>query len=145
MTGAIEKATSLISEIEEGFNRLLSELKTHEPRPETAYFIWQKPYMAAGGDTFISTMMNCCGFTNIFKECRRYPETTPQELLDKNCELLLLSSEPFPFKEKHVAELQRQLPTTRIMLVDGEMFSWYGSRLQYAPAYFKQLLKQVWQ
>ncbi len=59
------------------------------------------------------------------------------------CELLLLSSEPYPFKQKHIDELQQQLPDTKIILVDGEMFSWYGSRLLHAPAYFKRLLKEL--
>ncbi|HEY0040282.1 MAG TPA: cobalamin-binding protein, partial [Flavisolibacter sp.] len=59
------------------------------------------------------------------------------------CELLLLSSEPYPFKQKHIEELQQQLPKTKVVLVDGEMFSWYGSRLQKAPAYFQTLHEQI--
>ena len=64
------------------------------------------------------------------------------------CELLLLSSEPFPFKQKHIDEMQQALERiglfrTKIAMVDGEMFSWYGSRLQYAPAYFKELYKSI--
>lgn len=61
----------------------------------------------------------------------------------ENCDLLLLSSEPYPFRQKHLQELQTQLPLTKIMLVDGEMFSWYGSRLLYSADYIKKLLGQI--
>jgi hypothetical protein len=65
------------------------------------------------------------------------------ELAALNCELLLLSSEPYPFKQKHIDELKNLLPFTKILLVDGEFFSWYGSRLLHAPAYFRKLYQQV--
>ena len=128
-------------EIEKKFLHLDARLQTTNNKPQTAYLIWRNPYMAAGGDTFINDMMNHCGFENIYKETNRYPEIAIEELREKNCELLLLSSEPFSFKEKHVEELQPLLPDTKIILVDGEMFSWYGSRLLYGPEYFQQLLK----
>ena len=99
--------------------------------------------MVAGGDTFINEMMNYCGFDNIFANVKRYPETNIEELLKKNCELLLLSSEPFPFKQKHIEELKSQLSGVKIILVDGEMFSWYGSRLIHAPIYFSELLSEM--
>ena len=105
----------------------------------TAYLIWQKPYMTVGGDTFIHSMMEAAGFENIFADKTRYPEITIEELQTANCKLLLLSSEPFPFKQKHIDELQPALPNTKIILVDGELFSWYGSRLLKAPAYFNTL------
>jgi ABC-type Fe3+-hydroxamate transport system substrate-binding protein len=107
----------------------------------TAYLIWRNPYMSIGGDTFISDMLNHCGFKNIFENQQRYPEVTVEQIRDANCELLLLSSEPFPFKEKHMEALQKQLPSTKIVLADGEMFSWYGSRLVKAPAYFSSLIQ----
>jgi len=71
-----------------------------------------------------------------------------QDLLDTDCELLLLSSEPFPFKQKHVAELKESLDIIgladiKITLVDGEMFSWYGSHLLNAPRYFKELHRSM--
>ncbi|MBL7707585.1 MAG: cobalamin-binding protein, partial [Chitinophagaceae bacterium] len=82
-------------------------------------------------------------FDNIYKEKTRYPEITIDQLKNANCELLLLSSEPFPFQQKHIDELQSLLPNTKIILVDGELFSWYGSRLLKAPAYFTALQKQL--
>ena len=99
--------------------------------------------MTVGGDTFINDMLERCGFENIFKDKQRYPEIAIEDLPKMNCQLLLLSSEPFPFKQEHVHELQELYPETMILLADGQMFSWYGSRLIKAPAYFEQLQIQV--
>jgi ABC-type Fe3+-hydroxamate transport system substrate-binding protein len=103
------------------------------------YLIWKDPYMTIGGDTFIHNMLQHAGFENIFQDKKRYPKTSLEELNQLSFEYLFLSSEPFPFKQKHADELQELLPGKKIILVDGEIFSWYGSRLIKAPAYFKQL------
>lgn len=146
ITGTDTKATHLINTIQTGFSGLRtpdSQFPTSNSRLRTAYLIWRDPYMTTGGDTFINDMLNRCGLQNIFETKQRYPVITVDELKSSRCELLLLSSEPYPFKEKHIIELQEQLPGVTILLVDGEMFSWYGSRLQQAPAYFKKLLEEV--
>lgn len=106
----------------------------------TAYFIWRDPWMVAGGDTFIHQMLRACGLRNVFEDIPRYPSITLPQLAASACKLVLLSSEPYPFKEKHIGEIREYLPDAEILLVDGEMFSWYGSRLLHAPAYFKKLL-----
>ncbi|HLY68469.1 MAG TPA: helical backbone metal receptor [Puia sp.] len=139
ITGTQPAAQKIISLIIKNFG----ELKPKSKKIKTAYFIWQNPYMAAGGDTFINEMMSHCGFDNVFGHAARYPETQIEELSRKNCQWLLLSSEPFPFKQKHVEELNNQLPGVNILLVDGEMFSWYGSRLIHAPFYFSMLLAEM--
>lgn len=139
MTGKVSKAKDLINNIRNGFQKL-SPINF---QLSTAYLIWKDPYMIIGGDTFINDMLQHCGFTNVFEHLNRYPETSVDQLKTINCKLLLLSSEPYPFTQKHIEELQQYLPQTRIMLVDGEMFSWYGSRLQYAPAYFAKLISQI--
>jgi ABC-type Fe3+-hydroxamate transport system substrate-binding protein len=139
ITGTAEKASEIISTIRAGF----PELDTQNPKLKTAYLIWRNPYMTIGSDTFIHDMLTRCGLENIFAHQTRYPETTIEELRKKNCELLLLPSEPYPFKENHLAELQQHLPNTKIVLCDGEMFSWYGSHLLESPAYFKQLLANL--
>ncbi|WP_110052779.1 ABC transporter substrate-binding protein [Chitinophaga sp. S165] len=109
----------------------------------TAYFIWREPWMVAGGDTFIHTMLSYCGLENVFAETPRYPGIDIEQLKALDCQLVLLSSEPYPFKEKHIAELQALLPMARIELVDGEMFSWYGSRLLKSAGYFRDLLARL--
>ncbi len=144
LTGTIEKARFLLTKIKLEFSKLESVGK----KAKTAYLIWNDPYMTAGSDTFIHSMLEAAGFENVFKTSQRYPEITIDDLIKKGCQLILLSSEPFPFKQKHIDEIKQKLidaglMQTKIMLVDGEMFSWYGSRLQYAPGYFKRLIHQV--
>ena len=140
----------LITNKEEAANKMISRIKENFVKLETpnlklaaCYLIWQKPYMTIGGDTFIHFMLGAAGFKNMYADKIRYPEITIDELRTAGCQLLLLSSEPFPFKQKHIDELQPMLPDTKIILVDGEMFSWYGSRLQYAPDYFSRLQGQL--
>jgi ABC-type Fe3+-hydroxamate transport system substrate-binding protein len=130
------QADRIVTEIQNGFARLASIPALNEL---TSYLIWRDPYMTVGGDTFIHAMLSASGFQNIFQSKSRYPETDPAELLRSGCELLLLPSEPFPFGEKHKLELQEYLLGVKIMLVDGEMFSWYGSRLIKAANYFADL------
>jgi len=147
LTNKVERSKEIIATIKTNFN----QLPVITNKPGTCYLIWKDPYMTVGGDTFIHSMMDTAGFDNIFKGRKRYPVVTIEELLIASssrttpCELILLSSEPFPFKEKHIDELKQSLdkiglPKAKILLVDGEMFSWYGSRLQHAPGYFKELL-----
>ncbi len=107
----------------------------------TAYLIWKDPYMTAGGDTFINDMLQYCGLSNAFSLLSRYPVISIDQLQTSHLQFLLLSSEPYPFSSKHIEELQQQLPATKIKLVDGEMFSWYGSRLLQSPMYFKELME----
>jgi ABC-type Fe3+-hydroxamate transport system substrate-binding protein len=140
LVGKSDRAREIIDNITKNFAQI--DTKNYE-HPRAAYLIWKDPLMTVGGDTFIHDMMNHAGLKNIFADKKRYPTTSFEELNSLNCELLLLSSEPFPFKQVHADEIQKHLLKTNIILVDGEMFSWYGSRLQYAPAYFAQLRELV--
>lgn len=106
------------------------------------YFIWRKPYMVAGKQTYIDSLLQKCGLSNAFDN-KRYPEIGEAMLLAVNPDVVLLSSEPYPFAQKHIEEFKLLLPNAKVILVDGEMFSWYGSRLLQVPAYFKQLIETV--
>ncbi|HVK97409.1 MAG TPA: helical backbone metal receptor [Flavisolibacter sp.] len=117
--------------------------ETPNSKPKACYLIWKEPYMTVGGDTFINDMLQHAGFENMYADQLRYPVVELTDLAKKKCELLLLSSEPFPFKQKHVDELKQILPDVKIILVDGEMFSWYGSRLLHAQAYFQKLQNEI--
>jgi len=135
-------AAAIIQQTDDGFNQLKQQaLKTD--RTSCVYLIWKDPYMTIGADTFIHDILTRCGFTNLFAAAIRYPETTVEAIQLLSPEVLLLSSEPYPFAEKHIEALQKVLPDTRIELVDGEMFSWYGSRLMQAPAYLCGLLNRI--
>ena len=130
-----EKAELLAKTINLSFNDLRKIQKS------VLYLIW-KPYMAAGKATFIGDMLKKMGLQNfLVDENARYPELTMKEISELNPEILLLSSEPFPFKNEHIEEFKQYLPHTKILLVDGELFSWYGSRLKKSVAYFNELIK----
>ncbi|MCS7035288.1 MAG: helical backbone metal receptor [Saprospiraceae bacterium] len=131
------EAQALIERIQEAF--LAFRPGPHWRPLRAAYFIWRKPWMVAGGDTFIHAMLTAAGFENVFASAQRYPEVPLADLPQYAPEVLLLSSEPYPFAHKHFAEFQEVCPQAQILLADGEMFSWYGSRLLEAPAYFQQL------
>ena len=141
--GVLTDRQSEANLLSEAIKAKFSKLPVSSRKIKTAYLIWQKPYMAAGGGTFISDMMMHCGMKNLFSGASRYPEITLKKISDSGCELLLLSSEPYPFKEKHIHEISAQLPGTKIILVDGEMFSWYGSRLLKAADYFESLITKL--
>lgn len=102
------------------------------------YLIWNEPIMVAGQDTFINVMLEKAGFQNLINETR-YPVLEKENLEKLNPDFLLLSSEPYPFKEKHLEFYSRLLPNCQIKLVDGELFSWYGSRLIHSADYFRRL------
>lgn len=133
ITGTGAEAEAIACDIETAF-RKLSEHHTER----VLYLIWREPWMAAGKQTFIDDMIRAAGYTNALSQAR-YPELDAAAILSLQPDRIWLSSEPYPFAEKHIAELQEWLPEARIQLVDGELFSWYGSRLLDAPAYFASL------
>ncbi len=135
ITGTQKRAAEIGSEIQRNF----LQLNPMDGNKSVLYLIWKNPYIAAGTNTFIDSMLGHLGFRNAMNETR-YPEVNLKEV---NPDLIFLSSEPFPFKKKHIEELQIQFPNSRVILVDGEFFSWYGSRLIKAPDYFTKLLNVI--
>lgn len=107
------------------------------------YLIWKSPYMTIGGDTFIHDMLKASGYENVFGESLRYPEVTIEEIKKQQPDVIFLSSEPFPFKEKHVVKLKEALGDIPIVLVDGEYFSWYGSRILHCTDYINRLREHI--
>ena len=135
MTGKETEGLSIISNIHSSFNQLLQP--AHKQR--ALYLIWRNPWMGIGKQTFIHSMLEKAGFANVLVNHERYPELTDLDIKSLNPEVVFLSSEPFPFKEDHVTEMKHLAPNAQIKLVDGEMFSWYGSRLIKAPDYFNKV------
>ncbi|CAM3125215.1 cobalamin-binding protein [Chryseobacterium flavum] len=119
---------------------ILNQAKLRTP-VKAAYLIWNNPYMTVGSDTFIHKILTEIGFENIFKDKTRYPVITTEDL--KKADVIMLSSEPFPFKEKHIEELRAFYPEKKIMIVDGEAFSWYGTHIAKCEGYFKELLEDI--
>lgn len=135
MTNQIDNSENIINEIISNFKDLPQFNKS------VLYLIWKNPYMVAGQDTFINNLLEKVGLTNVaINTVDRYSEITAEEIKQINPDYIFLSSEPYPFKEKDVLELNK-LCQSSIVLVDGEMFSWYGSRLKYFKNYINQLVR----
>lgn len=135
-SNAVKILTSLKSKLD-NFNPINQKKKV-------AYFIWKDPWMVAANSTFINHLLNINGFENVYQSKERYPEVTLTELAEiKDLDFVFLSSEPYPFKETHVKLLKHSFPNSKILIVDGEFFSWYGSRLIKAFEYFWELQKMV--
>ncbi|MFY7743135.1 MAG: ABC transporter substrate-binding protein [Flavobacterium sp.] len=115
-----------------------------KPFRKVAYFIWANPYMVAGKNTFINEILTLNRFQNIYEEKGRYPEIELEKIRQEgDPEIVFLSSEPFPFRDEHAFEIGRNTHHAKTIFVDGEMFSWYGSRLLKAFDYFKQLHQKL--
>jgi len=136
LVGKDNEAELLATEIKTGFD----QLKKATIAKRVAYFIWRNPWMCAGGDTFISDIIKKIGWENVLADKLRYPEIVLEELVGRSPDIILLSSEPYPFKDVHIAEIKTVLPNSEVLLVDGEMFSWYGSRMKKAVSYFDKLI-----
>jgi len=117
----------------------LKPIKNIFKQKTVAYFIWNKPYMLAADNTYINFVLNYLGLTNSANKLQRYPEVDNDTLKKLNPDVCFLSSEPFPFKQKHVLELQQILPHSKIVIVDGEVFSWYGPRMLYLADFVKRV------
>ncbi len=138
LLGKKSEADLLLNDIGSGFARLAKDKNSESKR--VLYLIWKNPYMVAGTGTFIDSILQCSGFTNAAK-MERYPVLNADEISDISPDVIFLSSEPYPFREKHLLEFNRICPQARVEIVDGEMFSWYGSRLLEVPAYLQTLLR----
>lgn len=134
ITNTIAKADYIRNQIGERFH----SVKKRAPN-SVLYLIWKKPWMAAASGTFINSMLSMLNLKNAIGNFQRYPQLSEEQIMNLKPDFIFLSSEPYPFREKHVEELTKISPCSRVLLVDGEMFSWYGSRLLKAPEYFNRL------
>ncbi|NNF02209.1 MAG: ABC transporter substrate-binding protein [Bacteroidia bacterium] len=130
-----QKGKELVKEIDLSFKFIKSLINP----VRVCYFIWRKPYMVAAKDTYINSMLELAGFENCFDYLNRYPEIELKDLMTINPDHIFLSSEPFPFSMKHFKEFQEVCPNATITIVDGQMFSWYGSRLKKFSKYINDL------
>ena len=148
ITDTHEYAKQLCDQILNAFNHWenvkLSD-SNFQKRKTAVYLIWNDPMMSVNRDTFINDLMNRFGVMNLFesKNESRYPIIIESELIESSPDFLFLATEPFPFKPEHHKQFEQLLPNTKIVTVDGEMFSWYGSRLLFAPKYFEQLFQDI--
>jgi len=138
------QANKIIQKIEFNLQDFKNFIKDKEPK-KAAYFIWRNPWMVAGNNSFINHLLELNKFENIYKNKEgKYPEIEIKKIrLEGDPDLVFLSSEPYPFKEDHAFELGRFTHHAKTVFVDGELFSWYGSRLIKAFDYFKKLHQRI--
>jgi ABC-type Fe3+-hydroxamate transport system substrate-binding protein len=108
--------------------RFEAALARVDDRPEqrVLYLIWRDPWMTISPDTYISQTLGLFNWRTVPTTTdERYPEV---DLAAVDIDRVLLSSEPFHFKEHHVPEVEALVPGAEVSLIDGEMTSWYGSR-----------------
>jgi ABC-type Fe3+-hydroxamate transport system substrate-binding protein len=141
--GAITRTTKQAKAIEKRIVRNWEHLTPLTKRNNTLYLIWNKPYMTVGNDTYIHSILRKAGFSNILNDKTRYPELDEVGIKNLNPNIVLLSSEPYPFKATHIAEIKSILPKAVVKLVDGEYFSWYGARMLHAPEHIQELINEV--
>jgi ABC-type Fe3+-hydroxamate transport system substrate-binding protein len=144
ITNRQKEARSLVKEIQSNFSAL-SPATLHASPLSCAYFIWRKPYMVAASGTFIDHMLAVFGVKNAFADLSRYPELTVEQIAEKKPDFIFLSSEPYAFSDKHIDEFKTISPPSKVIIVDGELFSWYGSRLRHTAAYFKEMRRTLMQ
>lgn len=136
----LEETKALLQEIKNAF----AAIKNMGKGASFLYFIWQDPHFVVGPNTYIHSLLSHLGFVN-FCSIERYPEL--QEVFSEEKEkqhdpdYIFLSTEPYPFKKEHIAAFQNRFPQSKVLLIDGEMCSWYGSRMLGVPAYFKPIFK----
>lgn len=141
--GEICKASPKATEISSQITKNFDNLKFTGTGKTVLYFIWKNPYMVAAKDTFIDAVLtHQLGLVNVMVDEKRYPNID-LENLSVVPDYIFLSSEPYPFKEKHKREIKEIFPNAKVALVDGEYFSWYGSRLIDAPKYFEKLFGEI--
>ncbi len=131
------QAAKLVGEIASAFESVndLFQGKT------VLYYIWNEPEMLVGKDTFIDSMLSRIGLVNVCKDVR-YPTWDDEKIIEQP-DYVFLSTEPYPFKENHLRRFQQKFTNSQVCLVDGEYFSWYGSRMRFAPTYFQGLFNQL--
>ena len=148
--GAADAAERIAGEIVARTARVRATAAARASRGERpvrwAYLIWRRPWMAAGGDTFVTALLDQAGGENVLgTAAARYPEVTAETLRAADPDVVFLSSEPFPFAERHVEELVAEtgLPRERFRFADGELLSWHGSRTVAGVDYADTLLEGV--
>jgi ABC-type Fe3+-hydroxamate transport system substrate-binding protein len=143
--GRPDEAEDIARSIEDAARRV-REAASGLPAVRYAYLIWREPLMSVSGDTFISDLLRLAGGENAFADRpKRYPVVEARDLAAAGLDAVLLSTEPFPFQDKHIAEVSRHtgLAPEIFHIVDGEMLSWHGSRTPAGIEYAAEVIRRI--
>lgn len=144
--GKITNTESKANLINNQIKKLLGEINyINKTKRYVTYFIWKNPYMVVGQNNFINSILKLLNYQNLYDSAEkdRYQIIDIEELKKKKkLDIIILSSEPFPFKKSDMIELKKLFPNTKIEIVDGTIFSWYGSRLILSLKNLKNMLAE---
>jgi ABC-type Fe3+-hydroxamate transport system substrate-binding protein len=146
LTGTESAAQPMLAAIEAERTKALAAAV--KPRPRVLCPIWKGPYMTINHDTFVDSVIQCCGGQNVFRDsAERYPQFTLEEASRRQPDVVLLPTEPYHFTAADIPgfnEMGKEVPAVRnqrIHIVEGELLSWYGPRLSRALAEVSALLR----
>jgi ABC-type Fe3+-hydroxamate transport system substrate-binding protein len=143
--GRADAAETIAREIETRGEEVAAQAAAREP-VRYAYLIWREPWMTVNDDTFVHALLANAGGVNVFGTMpERYPTITLEQLRDAAPDTVLLATEPFPFAERHVNEVSARtgIARERMVIVDGELLSWHGSRTPRGIVYAGETLDAV--
>ena len=136
------QAEQLCGEFQRARDALVKTSASLPPR-RVLYLIWRDPWMSVSADTYVANMLRLGGMAVVAARAGdRYPVIAEDEPAWQRADAVLLSSEPYPFREKHLEEVQAGTGKT-VRLVDGELLSWYGSRAIAGVRYARQLGREL--
>lgn len=121
-------------------------MMTGGPPRKVLYLIWKRPWMTVSQDTYIASMLKLFGMETLCHDAAiRYPEVTIDSNLLATADLILFSSEPFPFAAKHREAFARDFGAdpSKLLAIDGKMVSWYGNRAIEGLHYLRDFTSQL--
>ncbi len=136
-----DRSVDLNEQITVQLNRLSANLF---PKITVSYIIWNDPIFTIAHGTFIFNMLQLVRLEQLsYPSKTNYPQVTQQQLSQSKPELILLSSEPYPFKNLHLKKWKAKFPESKVLRVDGEYCSWYGSRMLSGMKYLEDLRNKI--
>ena len=137
--GEIFSKTKNATSLSENIVKAFSKIQVTKQHVDYLYFVWKNPWMVAGNNTYIESLLSKFYLKNIINKSK-YPKIELKNI-SSDPQIIFLPSEPYKFSKTDKMELQKVFPKSKILLVNGEMFSWYGSRMVKAAVYIEKLLK----
>jgi len=127
---------NITKNISVGFDSLADKTKI-----KVCYLVWEKPFMVAGNNNYINDILKKTGLINVFEHKEGYAKVTAKEMQECQADFVLLPSEPYKFDNSHISTYKNLINKATVLLVDGQLFSWYGNRMLLAINYLKNMKK----
>jgi ABC-type Fe3+-hydroxamate transport system substrate-binding protein len=105
----------------------LNELRQDTTPVRFGYLVWWDPMMVAAGDTYISSLLEEGPFLNAFGDMKRYPQVEESELINRDMDIIFISSEPYGFDDNLIGDIRKLTGDIPVERIDGRMCGWYGT------------------